>query len=104
MREPKTLAVPIGILRRACIAAASGPTDTDPVGCLGGMLMGETTYNLDRPITKTTGGVIARAHRVIARRLRSRSIGTGKDRVPVAGDASGVKSSVDAGAQAADAA
>jgi Na+-translocating ferredoxin:NAD+ oxidoreductase RnfC subunit len=36
------------------------------------MLMGETTTDLDRPVTKTTGGVIvlSRDHHVIARKLK----------------------------------
>ena len=39
---------------------------------IGGMMMGETTDELDRPVTKTTGGVIvlARDHHVIERKLK----------------------------------
>lgn len=70
--EPKTLTVPIGTSLRECIAAAGGATVSDPILCIGGMLMGETTDNLDRPVTKTTGGVIvlSRQHHVIERKLK----------------------------------
>jgi Na+-translocating ferredoxin:NAD+ oxidoreductase RnfC subunit len=72
VREPKTLTVPIGTSLRECIAAAGGATVSDPILCIGGMLMGETTDNLDRPVTKTTGGVIvlSRRHHVIERKLK----------------------------------
>lgn len=72
VREPMTLTVPIGISLRECIAAAGGATVSDPVLCIGGMMMGETTDNLDRPVTKTTGGVIvlARDHHVVERKLK----------------------------------
>jgi Na+-translocating ferredoxin:NAD+ oxidoreductase RnfC subunit len=72
VREPKTLTVPIGTSLRDCLAAAGGAMVADPVLCIGGMLMGETTDNLDHPVTKTTGGVIvlARDHHVIVRKLR----------------------------------
>lgn len=72
VREPKTMTVPIGTSLRECIAAAGGATVSDPILCIGGMLMGETTDNLDRPVTKTTGGVIvlSRQHHVIERKLK----------------------------------
>lgn len=72
VREPKTLTVPLGTSLRECIAAAGGATVADPVLCLGGMMMGETTTDLDRPVTKTTGGaiVLARDHHVVARKLK----------------------------------
>lgn len=72
VREPVTLTVPLGTSLRECIAAAGGALVPDPVLCIGGMLMGETTGNLDRPVTKTTGGVIvlARDHHVIERKLK----------------------------------
>ncbi len=72
VREPKTLTVPIGTSLRECIAAAGGATVSDPILCIGGMLMGETTDDLDRPVTKTTGGVIvlSRQHHVIERKLK----------------------------------
>jgi Na+-translocating ferredoxin:NAD+ oxidoreductase RnfC subunit len=76
VREPRTLTVPIGTNLRECIAAAGGPTVDDPVLCIGGMMMGETTTNLDRPVTKTTGGIVvlSRDHHVMARKLKPPAI------------------------------
>ncbi len=70
--EPATLIVPLGTSLRDCIAAVGGVTVADPVLCIGGMMMGETTSDLDRPVTKTTGGVIVlpRDHHVSARKLK----------------------------------
>ena len=72
VREPMTLTVPLGVTLRDCIAAAGGVTVDDPVIAIGGMMMGETTDKLDRPVTKTTGGVIvlARDHHVVERKLK----------------------------------
>ncbi len=72
VREPVTLTVPIGTLLRDCIAAAGGATVPDPVLCIGGMMMGETTDDFDRPVTKTTGGAILlpREHHAIERKLK----------------------------------
>jgi len=72
VRTPLTLTVPLGTSLRECIAAAGGVTVADPELCIGGMMMGETTDDLDRPVTKTTGGVIvlARDHRVVERKLK----------------------------------
>jgi Na+-translocating ferredoxin:NAD+ oxidoreductase RnfC subunit len=71
VREPVTLAVPVGTSFAECIAAAGGATVPDPVLCLGGMMMGETTTNLDVPVTKTSTGVIvlSREHPVVKRKL-----------------------------------
>ena len=76
VREPKTMTVPIGTSFRDCIAAAGGATVPDPVLCIGGMMMGETTGDLDRPITKTTGGaiILSRAHHVVARKLQPKPV------------------------------
>jgi len=72
VHHPLTLTVPLGTPLRACIEAAGGATVEDPVLCLGGMMMGETTDQLDRPVTKTTGGLIVlpRNHPVIERKLK----------------------------------
>src|ERR1019366_4119869 len=58
------------------IAAAGGATVADPVLAIGGMMMGETTDELDRPVTKTTGGaiVLARDHHVIERKLKPAAV------------------------------
>jgi Na+-translocating ferredoxin:NAD+ oxidoreductase RnfC subunit len=73
VREPATFEVPLGISLRECIAAAGGATVEDPVLNIGGMMMGETTADLDRPVTKTTAGVIVlpRDHQVMERKLKS---------------------------------
>lgn len=70
--EPLTLTVPLGTSLRDCIAAAGGAIVPDPVLCVGGMMMGETTDELHRPVTKTTGGVILlpRDHHAIERKLK----------------------------------
>ena len=72
VKEPATIRVPIGTSLRECIAAVGGATVPYPVLCIGGMMMGETTDDLDRPVTKTTGGaiVLARDHHVVARKLK----------------------------------
>ena len=71
VRNPVTLTVPIGTTYRDALAAAGGLTTDDPVLCLGGLMMGETTLNLDLPITKTTTGVVIlpRTHHIMQRKL-----------------------------------
>lgn len=70
--EPCSLTVPIGVTLRDCIAAAGGATVADPVMAIGGMMMGEHTDDFDRPVTKTTGGVIVlpRDHHVMRRKFK----------------------------------
>jgi Na+-translocating ferredoxin:NAD+ oxidoreductase RnfC subunit len=72
VKNPVTLAVPIGTRFRECFEAAGGLTTPDPVLCVGGLMMGEPTENLDAPVTKTTTGVVVlpRQHPVIARKLQ----------------------------------
>lgn len=71
VRQPVTLTVPLGTRFRECIEAAGGATADDPVLCIGGLMMGETTDELDTPITKTTAGavILPRSHRVMQRKL-----------------------------------
>jgi Na+-translocating ferredoxin:NAD+ oxidoreductase RnfC subunit len=71
VKRPVTLTVPVGTSYRQAIAAAGGLTTDDPVLCLGGLMMGETTLDLDSPITKTSTGVVIlpRAHRIMRRKL-----------------------------------
>lgn len=70
--EPVSLTVPIGISYRECIAAAGGATCDDPVLAIGGLMMGETSTDLDRPVTKTSTGaiILPRDHHVIERKLK----------------------------------
>ena len=72
VRNPMTLTVPLGTSLRECLAAAGGATVPDPVLSVGGMMMGETVEDLNRPVTKTTGGfiVLSRTHRIIERKLK----------------------------------
>lgn len=72
VRNPITLRVPIGTTYRDCAAAAGGLTTDDPVLCIGGLMMGQTTDNLDSPVTKTATGVVIlpRSHHVMERKLK----------------------------------
>jgi Na+-translocating ferredoxin:NAD+ oxidoreductase RnfC subunit len=76
VRAPRTLTVPVGTSLRECIEAAGGAAVPDPVLCIGGLMMGETTDDLDRPVVKTTTGavVLARDHHVMARKLKPPAI------------------------------
>ncbi|HOB99365.1 MAG TPA: 4Fe-4S dicluster domain-containing protein [Verrucomicrobiota bacterium] len=71
LREPVTITVPLGTTYREAFAAAGGLTTDEPVLCLGGLMMGETTLDLDTPITKTATGVVVlpRSHHIIRRKL-----------------------------------
>lgn len=70
--NPQTMRVPLGTSVQACIEAAGGAAVPDPVGCLGGMMMGDTIEDFSRPVTKTTGGLIVlpRSHRIMQRKLK----------------------------------
>ncbi len=72
VKNPVTLRVPIGTSYRECLGPAGGLTTNDPVLCLGGLLMGQTTDDLDTPITKTSTGVVIlpRDHHIIERKLK----------------------------------
>jgi Na+-translocating ferredoxin:NAD+ oxidoreductase RnfC subunit len=76
VRNPVTLTVPVGTPYRECIAAAGGLTTEDPVLCLGGLMMGQTTDNLDTPVKKTDTGVVIlpRSHHVMARKLKPNKV------------------------------
>ena len=72
VNHPLSLTVPIGSTFREVIEATGGFATPDPVLCIGGLMMGETTENLDAPITKTTTGVVvlSRRHHIIERKLK----------------------------------
>jgi Na+-translocating ferredoxin:NAD+ oxidoreductase RnfC subunit len=72
VNSPVTLRVPLGSTYRDCLAAAGGLTTDDPVLCIGGLMMGQTTDDLDTPITKTATGVVIlpRTHHTIERKLK----------------------------------
>lgn len=79
VKSPLTLSVPLGTTYRDCIAAAGGLTTNDPILCLGGLMMGTTTDNLDTPVTKTSTGVIIlpRDHHTIERKLKPKQAQAG---------------------------
>lgn len=72
LRCPATVTVPLGASFREAIEATGGFACDDPVLVIGGLMMGETTDDLDTPITKTATGVVVlpRRHRVIERKLQ----------------------------------
>ena len=72
VHHPVTLTVPVGTPFREAIQATGGLTTEDAVLCVGGLMMGETTDDLDTPIIKTTTGavVLPRDHHVIQRKLK----------------------------------
>jgi Na+-translocating ferredoxin:NAD+ oxidoreductase RnfC subunit len=72
VKSPITLRVPIGTRYRDAIAAAGGLATDDPVLCIGGLMMGQTTGDLDTPIIKTATGVVIlpRDHHVMERKLK----------------------------------
>lgn len=72
VNDPVTVTVPIGTPLADCVAAAGGLATDDPVLCLGGLMMGETSLDLNTPVTKTTTGVVIlpRRHHVIQRKLK----------------------------------
>ena len=76
VQSPVTLSVPIGTSLRECIEAAGGFSTSEPVLCIGGLMMGEATTNLDVPVSKTTTGVIVlpRSHPLIQRKLQPPAI------------------------------
>jgi Na+-translocating ferredoxin:NAD+ oxidoreductase RnfC subunit len=73
VNHPLTVTVPIGTTLREIIEATGGFATSDPVLCLGGLMMGETTDNLDTPVTKTCTGVVVlpREHHIMERKLKT---------------------------------
>lgn len=72
VQSPVTLRLPLGVTYREAIELAGGSTVADPVLCIGGLMMGQTTDDLDTPITKTATGVVVlpRDHHVMRRKLQ----------------------------------
>ncbi len=64
VRNPVTIRVPLGITYREAVELAGGATVDDPVYIDGGPMMGKYNDDLDRPVTKTSKGIIilARDH------------------------------------------
>ena len=70
VHHPLTVTVPLGVSLREVLALAGGPTIANPAFINGGPMMGKLVTDLDAPVTKTTGGLLA-DHIIIARRQRS---------------------------------
>ncbi len=59
VKNPLTVTAPVGMPLSEALALAGGPT-VNPVAFIdGGPLMGKLLTNLEQPVTKTTGGLIA---------------------------------------------
>lgn len=58
VEQPITTVVPVGTRLQDCIALAGGLTTEAPVVLTGGLMMGGMETDLQRPVTKTIGGVI----------------------------------------------
>jgi len=73
VKEPVTLRVPVGTSLREALALAGGATCPEPVLAIGGLMMGQTSTDLDTPVTKTTTGVVVlpKDHKVATRKLSS---------------------------------
>lgn len=73
VKNPVTITVPIGTTFREAIEATGGLAINDPVLCIGGLMMGQTTDNLDTPIVKTSAGavILPRSHYVIERKRKT---------------------------------
>jgi Na+-translocating ferredoxin:NAD+ oxidoreductase RnfC subunit len=69
---PVTITVPVGTSFRECLQAAGGATTAHPVICVGGLMMGQVTTNLEDPVTKTCTGlvVLPREHPLMQRKLQ----------------------------------
>jgi Na+-translocating ferredoxin:NAD+ oxidoreductase RnfC subunit len=72
VNRPTTLTVQVGPTFRNAIEATGGFATERPVLCLGGLMMGETTEDLDAPIVKTSTGVVVLPydHHVAQRKLK----------------------------------
>jgi Na+-translocating ferredoxin:NAD+ oxidoreductase RnfC subunit len=67
---PKTLCVPIGTSLGELIELAGGSRADNPVLIVGGPMMGRLVYDLELPVTKTTGAVLVldREHPLVLKR------------------------------------
>ncbi|WP_413283537.1 SLBB domain-containing protein [Vibrio sp. MA40-2] len=71
--NPITFTAPIGITLAEALQLAGGVTIPDPAFIVGGPMMGKVTDDLNKPVTKTTGGllVLPRSHLIIKRQQQS---------------------------------
>lgn len=70
VREAISAVVPIGVTAREVLSLAGGATVDDVALLDGGAMMGKVVFDLDAPITKTSGGfiVLPRSHKLIQRK------------------------------------
>lgn len=70
VKKPITFRAPIGMTYKEAIDLAGGTTISDYAVYVGGVMMGELTFDLQKPITKTTGGLIILPgdHKIIRRK------------------------------------
>ena len=73
VKNPSTVTVPIGTSLREVLELAGGGRSEDLVYINGGPMMGSVITDLDSPVTKTTGGLIAlpKDHLLVKRKNRS---------------------------------
>lgn len=69
--EPKTFVTPLGLSLQELIDFCGGVTVDDPVGLIGGAMMGRICTDFSAPVTRTTGGLIVldRDHPLMRRKL-----------------------------------
>ena len=69
VKNPMSLAAPIGMTFQELIDYAGGPTTHDYTVFVGGLMMGRIAHDLSEPVTKTTGGLILlpTSHRLVQR-------------------------------------
>src|SRR2546423_500407 len=77
VERPVTLRVPVGVTVQECLDLAGKPTCDGPIAVLdGGAMMGKLVTDLERPITRTTGGliVVPATHDLVRRRERPQKV------------------------------
>lgn len=70
VKKPSSFFVPVGISYREVLEFAGGPSVKDFAVYVGGVMMGQLTFDLDDVVTKTTGGfiVLPKEHYLIKRK------------------------------------
>jgi len=73
VREPKSFWVPVGTPFRDLLGIAGGAAVRDFGVFVSGIMMGRLSFDLDEPVTKTTGGLIVlpKDHYLITRKTRT---------------------------------
>jgi Na+-translocating ferredoxin:NAD+ oxidoreductase RnfC subunit len=73
VKRPATFSVPVGMSFEEAIAAAGGALVKDFGAFVGGIMMGTLEFDMSRPVTKTTAGLIVlpAEHMLVRRKSRS---------------------------------